>query len=63
MPVKSHVKLDHKSGPVTITIEAATPEVAAYMANRLKDIFSGKKSVPVPESSTDALMRAMGLTP
>ena len=39
MKTKATVTLEHKTGPVKIDIEAATPEVAAYIANRIKEIF------------------------
>ncbi len=42
MTARATVTLDHKSGPVLITIEAATPEVAAHLANSLRGHFQGK---------------------
>lgn len=56
---KAEVRLDHKTGPVVISITAQDPKIAAYMANRIKELFNGKKA----EDTTDALMRAMGLKP
>lgn len=57
--VKAEVRLDHKTGPVVITVQAQTPEVAAYMANRIKEIFgSGKK-----RDAVDDLLRSWGIKP
>lgn len=59
--VKAKVKLEHKSGPVEIEVTAATPEVAAYLANRIREVFSGKApGVGQPDPFTD-LRRMFGL--
>lgn len=38
--MQTRITLNHKTGPVYINIEGATPEVASYIANRIKEIFS-----------------------
>lgn len=55
---KAEVRLDHKTGPVVIAIEAETPEVASYMANRIKEIFGAKKS---SQSAFHDIFKDMGL--
>lgn len=57
--VRAEVKLDHKSGPVVITIAAQDAKVAAYMANRLKEVFGGKK----PADPYADLRNMFGLNP
>lgn len=37
------VTLNHKSGPVTITIEAANDVVSEYVKERIEEIFDGPR--------------------
>lgn len=54
--VKAEVKLEHKTGPVKIDITAGSPEVAAYLANRIKDLFDGGNRAGQPPASLRDLL-------
>ncbi len=51
MKVQSVITLNHKTGPVNITIEAETPEVCAHLANSIKGHFAK------PQSDRDKLQK------
>jgi hypothetical protein len=52
---KASVHLVHKSGPVKIDVTAADPKVAAYITNRIKEIFDMKKTNDPLDSLRDFL--------